>query len=298
MPPGLERLQDPPACQGPLAFVRPPAFPIPAGACDTHAHVIGTPPGYPLVANRSYTAPEATLASYLAMLDAQGMERGVLVQVSIHGTDNRLLLEALAAAPKKLRGVAVVGPDVRDDELDQLHAAGIRGIRLNVLFGGGVSIDHMEHLARRIARLGWHIQLLIDARILPEIGNRMLGLPVDVVIDHMGHMPVSQMRNHPGFGWLLKLLGARKAWVKLSGAYRVSEQGAPFEDAIEPVRRLANAAPDRCLWGSDWPHVAVTGPMFNTGDLLDHFGAAIPEADDRRRILVDNPKRLYGFELT
>ena len=170
-------------------------FAVPAGACDTHAHVIGHVIGsadrFPMVANRSYTPPPASEAAYLGMLDSLGMARGVLVQISVYGTDNRCMIESLKAHPDRLRGVAVVAPDVGDAELEALHAAGVRGIRINVLFGGGVAIDEMERLAARVAPLGWHIQLLIDARNLPELGPRMMKLPVEVVIDHMGHMPVS-----------------------------------------------------------------------------------------------------------
>jgi 2-pyrone-4,6-dicarboxylate lactonase len=284
-----------PACQGPQPVIEPPKFAVPAFACDTHAHVIGVPPAWELVPNRSYTPPEARIETYLAMLDAQHMARGVLVQPSVHGVDNGLMLKALERAPERLRGVAVVLPTISDSELDALHEAGVRGIRFNVLFGGGVGIENIDILARRIARLNWHVQLLIDARSLVELGPTVLRLPVDVVFDHMGHMPTNQMASHAGFEWQLRLLREQRAWVKLSGAYRFSVLGAPFTDAIEPARRLYDAAPDRCVWGSDWPHVAVPGPMFNTGELLDLFRQTFPVAEDRKRILADNPARLYGF---
>lgn len=277
--------------------MHPPSFRVPDGACDTHAHVIGLPPAYPFVPERSYTPPEASEASYLAMLDALRVSRGVLVQVSVHGTDNRRMVEVLRHNSTRLRGVAVVAPDVSERELLDLTAAGVRGIRLNVLFGGGVSIDAMESLAQKVAPLGWHIQLLLDARDLPEIGPRIERLPVQVVIDHMGHMPVSAGTDHPGFQWLLRLVGNGRAWVKLSGAYRVSQTGAPYHDTLPFARALLQAAPDRCVWGSDWPHVAVPGPMFDTGDLLDLLSVWAPDETTRRRILVENPARLYDFPL-
>lgn len=286
---------EPPACQGPNPVVDPPGFAVPAHACDTHAHVIGLADRFPMVANRSYTPPPAPEPAYLGMLDSLGMARGVLVQISVYGTDNRCMVESLKAHPDRLRGVAVVAPDVGDAELEALHAAGVRGIRFNVLFGGGVAIDEMERLAARVAPLGWHIQLLIDARNLPELGPRIMKLPVEVVIDHMGHMPVSAGVAHPGFQWMLRLLGGGKAWVKLSGAYRISQAGAPFTDTLAFAQALVSAAPERCLWGSDWPHVSVEGPMFNTGALLDLLPLWVPEAAVRNRILVDNPGRLYGF---
>ncbi len=287
--------QEPPACQGPDPVVSPPRFAIPANACDTHAHVIGAADRFPMVANRSYTPPPAPEAAYLGMLDSLGMARGVLVQISVYGTDNRCMVESLRAHPDRLRGVAVVAPDIADAELEALHAAGVRGIRINVLFGGGVAIDEMERLAARVAPLGWHVQLLIDARNLPDLGPRMMKLPVEVVFDHMGHMPVSSGVAHPGFQWMLRLMSEGKAWVKLSGAYRISQAGAPFHDTLDFAQALVAAAPERCVWGSDWPHVSVEGPMFNTGALLDLLPLWVPEEAVRNRILVDNAARLYGF---
>jgi predicted TIM-barrel fold metal-dependent hydrolase len=287
--------QEAPPCQGPDPFVRPPSFAVPAMACDTHAHVIGPAERFPMVANRSYTPPVAPESAYLGMLNSLGMARGVLVQISVYGTDNRCMVESLKAHPDRLRGIAVVAPDVGDRELEELHAAGVRGIRINVLFGGGVAIDEMERLAARVAPLGWHIQLLIDARNLPELGPRIAKLPVDVVVDHMGHMPVSASVDHPGFQWLLRLLKDGKAWTKLSGAYRISQAGAPFRDTLPFAQALTAAAPERCVWGSDWPHVAVEGPMFNTGALLDLLPLWVPDVALRQRILVTNPARLYGF---
>ena len=287
--------QEAPACQGPNPIVHPPGFAVPANACDTHAHVIGPADHFSMVANRSYTPPPALEAAYLGMLDSLGMARGVLVQISVYGTDNRCMVESLKAHPDRLRGVAVVSPDISEGELEPLHAAGVRGIRINVLFGGGVAIDEMERLAARVAPLGWHIQLLIDARNLPELGPRIAKLPLEVVIDHMGHTPVSAGVAHPGFQWMLRLLKEGKAWTKLSGAYRISQAGAPFHDTLPFAQALVSAAPERCLWGSDWPHVAVEGPMFNTGALLDLLPLWVPEETVRNRILVDNPARLYGF---
>jgi 2-pyrone-4,6-dicarboxylate lactonase len=288
----------PPSCQGPDAFIRPPYFVISAGACDTHAHVIGDPAQFPFVANRSYTPPVASETAYLGMLDALGMARGVLVQVSVHGTDNSAMVATLRRHPERLRGVAVVDPSVSDIELEHLHRSGVRGLRFNILFGGGVALDHLEGLAQRIAPLGWHIQLLIDARVLPELGPRLARLPVDVVIDHMGHMPAAVALGHDGFAWMLRLLDQGRTWVKLSGAYRLSAMSAQFSDTIPLARALVSAAAERCVWGSDWPHVAVTGPMFNTTDCLDLLGEWVMDPDVRSRILVENPARLYDFTHT
>ena len=284
-----------PPCPGPGPAPRPPSFAIPRGACAPHAPVIGAPERFPFVTARSYTPPPAPMAAYLAMLDALRMDRGVLVQVSVHGTDNRAMLEALGASPDRLRGIAVVNADASDRELETLARAGVRGVRLNTLFGGGVTPEHLERLAERIAPLGWHMQFLIDARTLPELGPRIERLPVEAVIDHMGFIPVDAGIENPGFQWLLRLLKGGRTWVKVSGTYRISKTGAPFHDATPFARALLAAAPDRCLWGSDWPHVAVTGPMFNTGDLLELLPLWAPDETLRRKVLVDNPTRLFGF---
>lgn len=286
-----------PFCQGPQSFVRAPSFAIPKGACDTHAHVVGGD-RFAMVGNRSYTPPAAPEEAYLGMLDALGMERGVLIQISVYGTDNSCMVESLRAHPDRLRGVAVVSPDVTDAELEDLAAAGVRGVRINALFGGGIAIGELERLAARIAPLGWHVQLLIDVRTLTELAPVIERLPVEVVFDHMGHIPVDAGTDHPGFQRLVGFLEDGKAWVKLSGAYRMSAAGAPFHDTLPFARALADAAPERCVWGSDWPHVAVTGPMFNTGDLLDLLAVWVPDEALRNRILVDNPARLYGFPET
>lgn len=282
-------------CQGPDPDHREPAFTVPKGACDTHAHVIWPPDRQPFVGERSYTPPEASESAYFAMLDALHMDRGVLVQLSAHGTDNSGLLDVISRHPGRLRGIVALGDGLSEADLRRMHRSGVRGARFNVLFGGGVALDRLEDLARRIAGLGWHVELLIDLRMLPELAPRLRRLPVDVVIDHMGFTPVSQRTGHAGFAALLGMLETGRTWVKLSGANRITVAGAPFLDTIAVGAALVDAAPDRCVWGSDWPHVAVEGPMFKTTDLLDILPSWAPEKRVRDRILVDNPRRLYDF---
>jgi predicted TIM-barrel fold metal-dependent hydrolase len=289
------RPAEPPACAPPDPLTRPARLRIPKGACDCHAHVIGRPERYPFVAERTYTPPEATAASYLAMHDALGIQRGVLVQVSVHGTDNRLLLETLRQHPDRLRGVAVVPASVTDEHLAQLAGAGVRALRLNVLFGGGIGFAALEPLARRAALHGLHLELLLDARELPELAPRLLRIEVPFVIDHMGHMPTSAGLDHPGFQTLLGLLRDARAWVKLAGSYRTSSAGGDYRDTIPFAHALLERAPDRLVWGSDWPHVAIRGRMPNDGELLDLLGEWVPDAALRDAILVDNPRRLYRF---
>lgn len=292
------RMPDPeevaPLCPGPDPHPRGPTrYRVPAGAVDTHAHVIGAPPAYPFVAERGYTAPEATTERYLAMLDATGMTYGVLVQVSVHGTDNRALLAALAPHRDRLKGIAVIPLGLPDRELAALSAAGIVGLRLNVLYGGGVGLESVESYGALCREMGWHLQFLLDARTLPPLAARLGGLPVPIVIDHMGHFPSSAGIGDPGFRTLLGLV-RDGAWVKLQGV-RNSVSGPPYHDTIPFAQLLSDAAPDRCLWGSDWPHVANWGPMPKIGDLLDLVMDWVPDESRRRLLFADNPHRLYGF---
>lgn len=287
---------DPPACPGPPPHQhRPRLLRVPAGAVDTHAHVIGAPPLHPLVAQRSYTPPPASAADYLAMLDATGMDRGVLVQVSVHGTDNRLLLQTLSAHPKRLRGVAVMPLGLPERDYRDARAAGVVALRLNVLYGGGIGLDALADYAALAREMGWHLQLLVDLERLAALGPRLARLPVPVVVDHMGHFRVEERpAEHPLFRNLVALV-RDGVWVKLSGAYRLCPGGPPYE-AVQPhARTLFEAAPDRCVWGSDWPHVSHHGPMMGVDQLLDALALWLPWAEDQHRVLVANPWRLYGF---
>ena len=285
----------PRACPGPDPKPRRPTrFSVPAGAVDSHAHVIGLPPAWPLMPNRSYTPPEAPGEAYVAMLDATGMTYGVLVQVSVHGTDNRKMLEVLRAHPQRLRGIAVIPLGLPARELTALKDAGVVGLRLNVLYGGGIGFEDLEAYGALARDMGWHLQFLIDARDLTPLASRIGKLPVPAVIDHWGHFPVSRGLDDAGFQALVSL--ARDgAWVKLSGAYRNSVAGPPYADTIPFARAVHQAAPERCVYGSDWPHVAHYGPMMNVGDLLDLLADWVPDEAARNRVLIDNAHRLYGF---
>jgi 2-pyrone-4,6-dicarboxylate lactonase len=287
-----------PACPGPQPIQRGAArYAMPAGAVDAHAHVIGTPPDHPFVSGRSYTPPPASEADYLAMLDSTGMTYGVLIQVSVHGVDNSLMMKSLRAHPKRLRGIAVVDPGVAELELRALKEAGVVGLRLNVLFGGGIGLDALDRYEAICRELGWHLQFLIDARNLPSFAARLSRLRVPAVIDHMGHFPTSEGLRSPGFQSLLGLV-RDGAYVKLQGAFRCSVQGPPYADTIPFARALNDAAPTRSIWGSDWPHVSNWGPQPNTGDLLDLMADWVPDEARRRQLFVENPAGLYGFPAT
>lgn len=289
----------PPFCAAADAAPKTPRLVLPPGSCDCHAHVFGPASRYPYTDNRTYTPPDAPLAAYLELHQKLGIERGIIVQPSVYGTDNSLHLDTLMTlrqAGLDYRGVCVVAPDVTDAELDRLDAAGFCGVRMNLLFRGGIDWPDVESLAGRIAQRGWHLQFLINVADSVDILERIPQLPVPVVIDHMGHMNCGLGLHNKGFQTLLMLLGKGLAWVKLSGSYRISQEGKPpYTDVVPFARALVAANPERCVWGSDWPHPHFTGAMPNDGDLVDLIAEWVPDRDQRQALLVRNPARLYGF---
>jgi predicted TIM-barrel fold metal-dependent hydrolase len=268
-------------------------------ACDVHAHVCGPASRYPLIPERLYTPPDASLEDFRHMLQALGVERGVLVQPSIYGTDNRALLDALAHDPKRLRGVAVVPFDVPDAELERLHAAGVRGARANIVDlkdrKGRLPIEPLRALARRIARLRWHVEFLMHVNEFPDLDRELADFPVDVVFGHLGYVPVAEGVKTQGFAALLRLMRDGKAWVKLTAPYRLTLSPMPYPEVVPFAQALVEAAPERLLWGSDWPHVHIRSAMPNDGALFDVFSTWVPDAAMRKRILVDNPGKVYDF---
>lgn len=283
-------------CQGPDPAPRKPRIRVPEGACDTHAHVFGPADRYPFIDDRTYTPPDASLDDYRRMLATLGIDRAVLVQPSVYGTDNTAMLDALAEAGPGFRGVAVVEVGVAEKELKRLHDAGVRGVRLNLLYKGGVSLTILGRLADKVKDMRWHVQVLLDVSDCPEFWRMAEVLPVEVVVDHMGHMPATKGTNDAGFQSLLDLARGGRAWVKLSAPYRASARGQPpYTDVDMLARALIEAAPGRMLWATDWPHPHVQTAMPNDGDLIDMLARWAPDEAVRNRILVDNPAKLYGF---
>jgi predicted TIM-barrel fold metal-dependent hydrolase len=274
---------------------------LPQGACDCHCHVFGPVARFPYAEPRSYTPDDAPLSAYLAMLDRLGFERGVLVQPSAYGRDNSAMLDALAREPKRLRGVAVGGAELTPALLNQWHKAGVRGLRANEFrrdgkpyYQNGVGLKEIEPLLPQLADLGWHLQLWVDARDLPDMAEALARIPVPVVVDHMGRLEHHHGASNAGFQALLRGVGSGKLWAKLSGTYRLGAtppdymQAKPFHDA------LVAANPQNLVWGTDWPHPRPEGPAPDAARLLTVFldwtkGAA------RQAILTDNPARLYDF---
>lgn len=274
--------------------VSSPREKAPALSCDCHFHIFGPFDRYPLSEGRRYTPHEALVPDYLKLADTLGLQRMVVVQASIYGTDNAVTLDAIAQfGLHRARGVAVIDNAAEPATLRRMHDEGIRGVRFNMVSGNGTPESQLQELAERIAPLGWHIQIYAEGSKLHDIAPLLAKLPVDVVIDHCGGVSAALGINHPQFQALLRLLESGRAWVKLS-SYRISTAGAPWDDAAPNVRALAAAAPERCVWGTDWPHSQMN-PRPDAGALLDQLSAWVPDAATRHRILVDNPARLYGF---
>ncbi|MGE0799830.1 MAG: amidohydrolase family protein [Lautropia sp.] len=270
-------------------------FAVPAGACDAHFHVFPGSDAYPRSPARAYDPALATDADYRTLMRSLGLQRAVLVHPTTYGTDNRLLVDVLRANPD-YRGIAVVDLQADGRQLDMLREAGVRGIRITAVAGGGVPLDQMDALASRIAPLDWHLQLFTRAETMQQLAPRLPRLPVPVVLDHLGGLSAADGDGSDALDTVLRLLATGRVWVKLSGAYRASASGLPYRDTIALGRALVQAAPDRLVWGSDWPHPNRRGqPMPNDGDLLALLAEWAPDERVRSRILVDNAAALYGF---
>lgn len=287
----------PPLCAPADPEPRRPRLAPPPGACDCHAHIFGPEDRYPFSRHRTYTPPPASLDSYGRLMDTLGLDRAVIVQPSVYGTDNRATLDAVQAGCGKFRGVVVIDENLDRREMERMHDLGVRGVRVNLLFKSGIEVSDVRRLAEKIAPFGWHLQMLVDVSEFADIRTTLGQLPVDVVFDHMGHMPTSIGTDHPGFRDMLHLLETGRAWVKLSGAYRITAgTELPYEDVAPFARAIVKANPERVLWASDWPHPYVNIPMPNDGALLDLLEDWTPDTATRDRILRDNPQRLYGFD--
>ncbi|MDA1022845.1 MAG: amidohydrolase family protein [Proteobacteria bacterium] len=285
-----------PGCAPPDPDTRTPNLSMPAKACDSHAHVFGPQDVYPFDPGRSYTPPDAPYAVYRHMLDVLGVERACLVQPSVHGTDNTAMLDAIKAADGAFRGIAVIDRETPDAELQRLHDGGVRGLRINLQFDGLDALKGIDKTAERIAPMGWHLQFLANIANFSDVLSDLGKLPVDILFDHLGHMPTGLGIGAQPFQELLAMMRDGRCWAKLSGPYRTtSEHGVPFSDTLPFGQALVAAAPERIVWGTDWPHPHLEIPMVNDGDLVDLLAEWVPDDDARHRILVENPARLFGF---
>jgi len=289
----------------------PVNFSIPPGACDCHTHIHGDPAKFPWFEGRVYTPELASPEEMKALHKALHMQRVVIVTPSVYGTDNSATLFGMKARGADARGVAVIGPRNSDAELDAMEKAGIRGVRVNLATGGTDDPDEAKRRFKaavdRVKDRGWHVQVYTNASMIPLIKETIAAAPVTVVFDHFGGAQAADGVQQPGFPELVELVKSGKAYVKISGAYRASKLGPEYPDVIPFAKALIAANPDRIIWGTDWPHPdSVTPPgkqksdvtplfQIDDGKLLNQLAVWEPDAAVRKRILVDNPARLYKF---
>jgi predicted TIM-barrel fold metal-dependent hydrolase len=275
-----------------------PQYIVPALACDAHCHVFGPAATFPYAPSRAYTPQDAPRDRLAALHAVLRIERAVIVQASCHGTDNRAMLDAIAHSGGRYRGVAIVDESFEDTDYVTLHEGGIRGVRFNFVrhLGGMPDMKVFHDVIQRVTPLGWHLIVHLDAVDIVELSSVFRSLPMPFVIDHMGRVKASAGMDQVPFRALLDLLQLENCWVKVCGSERVSATGPPFHDAVLFARALVEAAPDRVLWGTDWPHPNVGRFMPNDGDLVDLVPLIAPDDASRHKLLVENPARLYGWQ--
>ena len=281
-----------------------PAFTVPKGAVDAHCHVFGPGAVFPYAPERKYTPCDAGKDLLFALRDRLGFDKNVIVQATCHGTDNRALVDALQASGGRARGVATVDRQVTDAELRAMHEAGVRGTRFNFVkrLVDFTPRDVLAEIAGRIAPLGWHVVVYFEAADLPELWDFFTSLPTTVVVDHMGRPDVTKPVDGPEFERFVKLmLEHENVWSKVSCPERLSVAGPPaldgerhpYRDVVPFARRLVELFPDRVLWGTDWPHPNLKNHRPDDGLLVDYIPDVAVSLDLQRRLLVDNPTRLY-----
>ncbi|HEX3864389.1 MAG TPA: amidohydrolase family protein [Stellaceae bacterium] len=272
----------------------PPKLKAPANACDCHHHIYGSQ--YKTDPRTSLRPGDATVADYRNLQKRIGTTRDVIVQPSTYGTENAPTLDALVAIGPTARAVVVVDTTVTDAELKRMHGLGARGVRFNLAQAGATTPEMLEPIAKRINDLGWHIQINATAAKIMEIMPILGKLPCPIVFDHLAHIPEPEGVNHPLFGQVRALIDKGKTWVKLSGAYADTKIGPPtYADSTLVAQAYAKAAPERCVWGSDWPHPSEREKKPDDAVLFDLLLTWVPDEKARHRVLVENPEVLYDF---
>ncbi|MFL5048120.1 MAG: amidohydrolase family protein [Xanthobacteraceae bacterium] len=286
-----------PSCPPPDPQPRKPRFALPSSSCDSHFHVFGPHAVFPFAANRPFTPHDAPKEALLRLHEVLGFERGVFVQSTCHGSDHAVMLDLLAATSGRYRGVALLTPATTPEEVKRLDAAGVCGVRLHFVshLGPYPARDDVRAVMRLVEPYGWHVEVHVYGKDLLANLDFIAAIKARVVIDHIGRVDVREGPDGPAFVALRRLVDAGNVWVKLSGTDRVSQQEPPFRDAVALARILAEQAPERILWGTDWPHPNVRR-MPNDGELVDLIPDIAVNETTRRRMLVDNPAEFFGFD--
>jgi len=275
----------------------PTLFTPPDLACDAHCHVFGPADRFPFAPGRAYTPPDSGIDDFERLQQRLGLSRAVFVQASCHGTDNAAMIDALERGQGRYAGVAMIDESFTNKDIAELHEAGVRATRFNFVahLGGAPDLDTFWRIVDRVQPFGWHIVLHFDARDLPAHAELLDRMPCPFVIDHMGRVATSDGVDQAPFQTLLEVMRDERAWVKISGAERLTADGPPpYDDVVPFARALVAVAPDRVLWGTDWPHPNVRH-MPDDGDLVDLLAGFAPDEATRHRILVENPEVLYDF---
>jgi 2-pyrone-4,6-dicarboxylate lactonase len=279
----------------------PTASPVrlPPGACDTHCHVFGPTDVFPYAPNARFRPGDAPKEKLFELHDRYGIERCVVVHSSCHGYDNRATADAIAARPGRYLGIALLPPDASDGQISELKAQGFRGVRYNYMahLAGGPTPETLTALAPRLAAHDWQLLIHMDPSYIETMSACLAALPIPVVIDHMARIDASLGRDQAAFSALLRLLEHDNIWVKVSGCERASRQDAPYADATPLARELVRSFPDRVLWGTDWPHPNFRAAPPDDGQLVSLLPEIAPTPELMQALLVDNPMKLYRFEV-
>jgi 2-pyrone-4,6-dicarboxylate lactonase len=276
---------------------RKPRFTPPPLACDAHCHIFGPGSKFPYAKDAAYEPPDSPFEELQKLHSILGIQRAVIVHASCHGSDMRATLDGIARSKGAYRGTAIIDEQYTEKDFQRMHDGGIRAVRFNFVkhLGGRPDMAFFNKTVERVKAMGWHLILHLDATDLVEFQDLFRRIPVPMVIDHMGRVKAAEGLEQEPFRILLSSLRNENTWVKVCGAERVSSMGPPFTDAVPFAQALIAAAPERILWGTDWPHPNVGAHMPNDGDLVDLFARMAPDPAIQRRILVENPARLYGF---
>ena len=286
------------SCPPPDPNTRKPAFHAPPKSCDAHCHVFGPKALFPYHPTSTYEPPDAGKDRLKKLHATLGLERAVIVQASCHGPDNRAMLDAIATSGGTYKGVCIARSTFTDEDFQRLHAGGVCGVRFNFVthLGGTPNLDAMTSILQRVKPFGWHLIIHVNAEDLVTYEDFFAKIDMEIIVDHMGRVPCDHGTAQPAFQVLKRFMERPNWWCKICGAERISRAGPPFHDAVPFARELIALAPDRILWGTDFPHPNISRWMPNDGDLLD----LLPRFTDgdavlQHRILVDNPARLYRF---
>ncbi len=272
-----------------------PDLTLPRRACDAHCHVFGPSEKFPYSEHSCYIPYDAPKEVLFQRHNFLGIDRGIIVQASCHGTDNSAMLDALIAGGDNYRGIAIVDPDITYQELERMHECGVRGVRFNFLkrLNACQPEEARKKIINKIIEFPWHVVVYLEPEDLPEIKEYLLSLPVPIIIDHMGRLPVDKGIDSPEFFALADILSNENFWIKVSCPERLSSEGAPYNDVNAVAMELIHLFSDRVLWGTDWPHPNMRSHIPDDGKLIDKLSSICPDKKMLNKILVDNPDRLY-----